>query len=121
MIEPSNHEYRNPDSAAIGSSTARHIYIPGLSVDGTFRKSKRVKVPEHLDNHLRSPVMVQLASVVALCSTLFGVSRAAGQGSAAEYADGTVHARIMGLKMVRTWRQMRRRTELINIQGTMGG
>jgi hypothetical protein len=44
--------------------------------------------------------MVQLASVLAVCSTLFGVSRAAGQGSAAEYADGTVHARIMGLKMV---------------------
>lgn len=45
--------------------------------------------------------MGRIACFVALCSTMIGVSRAAGQGSAAEYADGTVHARIMGLKMVR--------------------
>jgi hypothetical protein len=64
--------------------------------------------------------MVQFASIVALCFTLFGVSRAAGQGSAAEYADGTVHARIMGLKMVRTWRGIKYRTQLIGPQGTMG-
>jgi len=44
--------------------------------------------------------MVHIRSIAALCSTLIGVSRAAGQGSAADYADGTVHARIMGIKMV---------------------
>jgi hypothetical protein len=65
--------------------------------------------------------MVQLVSVIALCSTLFGLSRAAGQGSAAEYADGTVHARIMGLKMVRIWHTVETRTQLINLQETMGG
>jgi hypothetical protein len=64
--------------------------------------------------------MVQLTSILALCSTLFGVSRAAGQGTAAEYADGTVHARIMGLKMVRPQSQIQCIARLIGFQGTMG-
>jgi hypothetical protein len=42
--------------------------------------------------------MVQLISL-ALCSALVGLSRAAALGSAEEYADGSVHARIMGMKM----------------------
>jgi hypothetical protein len=45
-------------------------------------------------------MMVRVTLVVALCSILVGVSSAAGQGSAADYADGTVHARIMAIKMV---------------------
>jgi hypothetical protein len=45
--------------------------------------------------------MVHVRSIVAVCSTLIAVSTAAGQGSAEDYADGTVHARIMGIKMVR--------------------
>lgn len=44
--------------------------------------------------------MVQLLSVAALCSSLVGLGSAAALGTAAEYADGTVHARIMGMKMV---------------------
>jgi hypothetical protein len=44
--------------------------------------------------------MVHVASMVAFCSMLVSVSRAAGQGSKADYADGTVHAKIMGIKMV---------------------
>jgi hypothetical protein len=43
--------------------------------------------------------MVQILSL-ALCSALVGLGRAAALGSAEEYADGSVHARIMGLKMV---------------------
>lgn len=45
--------------------------------------------------------MVHLTSIAALGSTLVGLSMAAGQGSKADYEDGTVHARIMGIKMVR--------------------
>lgn len=48
--------------------------------------------------------MVHIASVAAICSALVGVSRAAGLCSAEDYASGAVHARIMGLKMVRDLR-----------------
>lgn len=44
--------------------------------------------------------MVQMLSLAALCSSLVGLSSAAALGSAEEYADGSVHARIMGMKMV---------------------
>lgn len=44
--------------------------------------------------------MVQMRSLVAFCSTLVGLSSAAALGSKEEYADGSVHAHIMGLKMV---------------------
>ncbi|KAF2629561.1 hypothetical protein BU25DRAFT_429841 [Macroventuria anomochaeta] len=42
--------------------------------------------------------MVQTISLAAICSSLVGLSSAA-LGSAEEYADGSVHARIMGMKM----------------------
>jgi hypothetical protein len=45
--------------------------------------------------------MVQMLFLAALCSSLVGLSSAAALGSAEEYADGSVHARIMGMKMVR--------------------
>lgn len=45
-------------------------------------------------------IMVYKQSLAVLCSALVGLSNAAALGSAEEYADGTVHARIMGLKMV---------------------
>jgi hypothetical protein len=45
--------------------------------------------------------MVQMLPLAALCSSLVGLSSAAALGSAEEYADGSVHARIMGMKMVR--------------------
>ncbi|PVH98897.1 hypothetical protein DM02DRAFT_595339 [Periconia macrospinosa] len=44
--------------------------------------------------------MVNGLSVVALCSALMGVSRGAEMGTAAEYASGAVHARIMSMKMI---------------------
>ena len=87
----------------------------------THPDTEESQVLEHLNIHLRLPIMVQFASIVALCSTLFGVSRAAGQGTSAEYADGTVHARIMGLKMVRIWHTVTCRTQLIGLEETMGG
>ncbi|OSS50429.1 hypothetical protein B5807_04855 [Epicoccum nigrum] len=43
--------------------------------------------------------MVQMLFLAALCSSLVGLSSAAALGSAEEYADGSVHARIMGMKM----------------------
>ncbi|OAL52974.1 hypothetical protein IQ07DRAFT_347315 [Pyrenochaeta sp. DS3sAY3a] len=43
--------------------------------------------------------MVYKQSLAVLCSALVGLSNAAALGTAEEYADGTVHARIMGLKM----------------------
>jgi hypothetical protein len=46
--------------------------------------------------------MVQMLSLTALCSSLVGLSSAAALGTAEEYADGSVHALIMGMKMVRT-------------------
>lgn len=45
--------------------------------------------------------MVQMLSLAAFCSSLVGLSSAAALGTAEEYADGSVHARIMGMKMVR--------------------
>lgn len=45
--------------------------------------------------------MVHLLPLVAFCSSLVGLSHAAALGSAEEYADGSVHAKIMGMKMVR--------------------
>lgn len=44
--------------------------------------------------------MVRITSIAAICSAFIDVSRAAGLGSAEDYASGAVHARIMGLKMV---------------------
>jgi len=44
--------------------------------------------------------MVHVHSVAALCSAFVGLGRAAALGSAEEYADGSVHARIMALKTV---------------------
>lgn len=44
--------------------------------------------------------MVQIKAVAALCSAFVGMSRGAALGTAEEYADGSVHARIMGMKMV---------------------
>jgi hypothetical protein len=44
--------------------------------------------------------MVHLFIVAALCSTFAGLSHAAGQGSAEDYASGAVHAKIMAIKMV---------------------
>lgn len=44
--------------------------------------------------------MVQMLSFAAFCSSLVGLSSAAALGTAEEYADGSVHARIMGMKMV---------------------
>ncbi|KAL6704088.1 hypothetical protein ACN47E_008751 [Coniothyrium glycines] len=43
--------------------------------------------------------MVHGRSIVALSAALVGMSNAAALGTAEEYADGTVHARIMGIKM----------------------
>ncbi|KAF2854084.1 hypothetical protein T440DRAFT_496275 [Plenodomus tracheiphilus IPT5] len=43
--------------------------------------------------------MVYARSVAALCSAFVGLSRGAALGTAEEYADGSVHARIMGMKM----------------------
>ena len=45
--------------------------------------------------------MVRMLSLAAICSTLVGMSSTAALGSAEEYADGSVHAKIMGMKMVR--------------------
>jgi hypothetical protein len=39
-------------------------------------------------------------SLVAACAAFTGLSNAAALGSAEEYADGTVHGRIMAMKMV---------------------
>lgn len=44
--------------------------------------------------------MVKGFSIIALCSALVGVSRGAELGTAEDYASGSVHARIMGMKMV---------------------
>lgn len=44
--------------------------------------------------------MVQMLSLAAFFSSLVGLSSAAALGTAEEYADGSVHARIMGMKMV---------------------
>ena len=44
--------------------------------------------------------MVQMLPFVIFCSSLVGLSSAAALGTAEEYADGSVHARIMGMKMV---------------------
>jgi hypothetical protein len=49
--------------------------------------------------------MVYARSLAVLCSALVGMSNAASLGTAEEYADGTVHARIMGLKVVRCLRK----------------
>lgn len=65
--------------------------------------------------------MVRFVSIAALCSTLAGMSRAAGAGTAQEYADGTVHARIMGIKMVCSWYPIFDELPLIDFAGTMGG
>lgn len=65
--------------------------------------------------------MVRIASIAALCSTLPGMSRAAGAGTAQEYADGTVHARIMGIKMVGPGDSMFDEFPLTDFAGTMGG
>lgn len=46
--------------------------------------------------------MVHARSVAALCSVFVGLSRGAALGTAEEYADGSVHAKIMGMKMVRS-------------------
>ena len=57
----------------------------------------------HSSSHLLVEVdfiMVQLLSLATICSSLLGLSNAAALGSAEEYADGSVHARIMGMKMV---------------------
>ncbi|KAF1842957.1 uncharacterized protein K460DRAFT_136923 [Cucurbitaria berberidis CBS 394.84] len=43
--------------------------------------------------------MVHMHSLAVLCAAIVGMSRAAALGSAQEYADGSVHARIMGMKM----------------------
>jgi len=45
--------------------------------------------------------MVHVSSLSVLGSALVGLSNAAALGTAEEYADGTVHARIMGMKIVR--------------------
>jgi hypothetical protein len=41
-------------------------------------------------------------ALAAACSAFAGLSNAAALGSAEEYADGTVHGRIMAMKMVRS-------------------
>ncbi|KAH6875747.1 hypothetical protein J4E91_002138 [Alternaria rosae] len=43
--------------------------------------------------------MVHVSSLSVLGSALVGLSNAAALGTAEEYADGTVHARIMGMKI----------------------
>ena len=45
--------------------------------------------------------MVRMLSLAAICCTLVGLGNTAALGSAEEYADGSVHAKIMGMKMVR--------------------
>jgi hypothetical protein len=45
--------------------------------------------------------MVHLSSLSVLGSALVGLSNAAALGTAEEYADGSVHARIMAMKTVR--------------------
>ena len=57
----------------------------------------------HLFSFARKQIfdMVQMLPLAALCSSLVGLGSAAALGSAEEYADGSVHARIMGMKMVR--------------------
>ncbi|KAH8639556.1 hypothetical protein IG631_07326 [Alternaria alternata] len=42
--------------------------------------------------------MVHVPSLSVICSALVGLSNAAALGTAEEYADGTVHARIMAMK-----------------------
>lgn len=44
--------------------------------------------------------MVQMLFLAGFCASLVGLSSAAALGTAEEYADGSVHARIMGMKMV---------------------
>ena len=46
--------------------------------------------------------MVRLYELAIVGSGLLGLSNAAALGTAEEYADGTVHAMIMGMKMVST-------------------
>ena len=46
--------------------------------------------------------MVRLYELAIVASGLLGLSNAAALGTAEEYADGTVHAMIMGMKMVST-------------------
>jgi len=46
--------------------------------------------------------MVRLHGLAIVGSGLLGLSNAAALGTAEEYADGTVHAMIMGMKMVST-------------------
>jgi len=41
-----------------------------------------------------------LFSAATLCSSLLGLSTAAALGSSEDYASGSVHAHIMGIKMV---------------------
>ncbi|KAH8730088.1 hypothetical protein GQ44DRAFT_747098 [Phaeosphaeriaceae sp. PMI808] len=43
--------------------------------------------------------MARISSLMALCSTLLGMSNAAALGSADDYASGAVHAQIMAIKM----------------------
>ena len=50
--------------------------------------------------------MIKMLSLAALCSSLVCLSSAAALGSAEEYADGSVHARIMGMKMVSSSRYL---------------
>ena len=46
--------------------------------------------------------MVRSLVLAAVASALAGLSHAAGQGSAEDYASGAVHAKIMAIKMVST-------------------
>jgi hypothetical protein len=75
------------------------IYTAGflLALFGTHSLS--LCVLPHSPSLADTVVMVQILSL-ALCSAFVGWSSAAGLGSAEEYADGSVHARIMGMKMV---------------------
>jgi hypothetical protein len=44
--------------------------------------------------------MPRVLSLLALCSALVGMSRAAALGSSEDYASGAVHAKIMAIKVV---------------------
>lgn len=66
------------------------------------RSCRSVTIVSVLAPQRKTGKMVQMLSLAVFCSSLIGLSGAAALGTAEEYADGSIHARIMGMKMVRT-------------------